>query len=945
MPGNFVGRAAEMGTLYDMCMRALTDDVPVACVLIGEPGAGKTRLLAELRGMVQGGEHISMAGYELERTIPLAAARSLLLRLDTSSGDAVDAILSASGSAGGGPMEPVRLFEAAHRALTGLGPVLLVVDDLHWVDDTSVALLHYLIRAADLSRQPLAVVAASRRSSVASDLAESCTRLLGPACVLEVVLGPLNRAAGIMLAQELGPGLDEHRATQVWRAAAGSPFWLDLLATSSHLDLDVGRVVSDRLRGAGADAATVLSLLALLGRPLTLEDIAELEEWAPGRVDQATDALEREGLAVRVAGTLSVTHDLIRDAVARTVPPGLTRRLHRRLGAWLEHGAGDDLQLLAEALEHQHLGNMPVVALATRLSRSPRRRFLGIAGLGRLGTIADDSEPGAGDGIALRVAVASLATELGQRQEALRRWSELSSLGRDPIADSRAALKASEAALGLALRSEAWRHWERARIHVDEDPVLRVEILTQQAALEQFLEHHPDESRAAAAAAVAGARSLLASASGSGEVEDGVRRALLGALLAGAEGALLVADPEQMLALADELDGAAEGFDEGIHIRAAVDGALALRFLGHNLDAEARLRRTWDEVRRQLLPHATIEVGAVLGTVLLSMGQIVEADNIARECLVLGTRLADFGPARAFFVVLPHLVELTRGDWRLGVEGLVEAARAEMDPHYRQHAHRERATACARLDPRHTADDVRTAVVAAVADAEAAACRRCLAETTVRGAEALARIGDLDRAGSLFGRAEVPASDAQLRFWHQRAEVTLHVEADVNGRLDRAALRKVLLEAERQSLHLEALWVRLDLGSALAREDRTVAAEVLRAVGADAQRLGAITEQRVAEQQLRWLGVRTWRREAAAQGGGRLATLSSREKEIALLVAGGASNPEIAATVFVSRKTVERHVSNILAKLGARNRAELAALFASASAAPERRGAGRTSRT
>jgi DNA-binding NarL/FixJ family response regulator len=48
------------------------------------------------------------------------------------------------------------------------------------------------------------------------------------------------------------------------------------------------------------------------------------------------------------------------------------------------------------------------------------------------------------------------------------------------------------------------------------------------------------------------------------------------------------------------------------------------------------------------------------------------------------------------------------------------------------------------------------------------------------------------------------------------------------------------------------------------------------------------------------------------------------KKDVARLVADGASNPEIAEALFLSRKTVERHVSNLLAKLGARNRTELA---------------------
>jgi DNA-binding NarL/FixJ family response regulator len=81
---------------------------------------------------------------------------------------------------------------------------------------------------------------------------------------------------------------------------------------------------------------------------------------------------------------------------------------------------------------------------------------------------------------------------------------------------------------------------------------------------------------------------------------------------------------------------------------------------------------------------------------------------------------------------------------------------------------------------------------------------------------------------------------------------------------------------------------------------------------------GGRTLLELAEKRLRGLGVRTWRR--GAVGGG----LTDREQEIVHLIAAGASNPEIAQRLFLSRKTVERHVSNALKKVGARNRAELA---------------------
>ena len=118
------------------------------------------------------------------------------------------------------------------------------------------------------------------------------------------------------------------------------------------------------------------------------------------------------------------------------------------------------------------------------------------------------------------------------------------------------------------------------------------------------------------------------------------------------------------------------------------------------------------------------------------------------------------------------------------------------------------------------------------------------------------------------------------------------------------------------------MWTRIDLGRALATTNRDHAIEVLREAAETAAALGALTEQHLAEKGLRGLGVRTWRRTAVSE------TLTEREQEIAALIAAGASNPEIAQQLFLSRKTIERHVSNVLKKVGARNRAELAAKVA-----------------
>jgi DNA-binding NarL/FixJ family response regulator len=133
------------------------------------------------------------------------------------------------------------------------------------------------------------------------------------------------------------------------------------------------------------------------------------------------------------------------------------------------------------------------------------------------------------------------------------------------------------------------------------------------------------------------------------------------------------------------------------------------------------------------------------------------------------------------------------------------------------------------------------------------------------------------------------------------------------------SLEGVAREADELGFGLDALCTRIDLGSALSASDRGRAKDVLAAVAQHAEAQGARTIAELAGKRLRALGVRTWRR--PADGG----LLTPRERAIARLVAQGASNPEIAQQLFLSRKTVERHVSNVLKKVGARNRAELAA--------------------
>ena len=293
------------------------------------------------------------------------------------------------------------------------------------------------------------------------------------------------------------------------------------------------------------------------------------------------------------------------------------------------------------------------------------------------------------------------------------------------------------------------------------------------------------------------------------------------------------------------------------------------------------------------------------------------------ECEALGQRLAEFCPSRAFTPLIGALLEASVGNWRAAAARLRSVAATEADPHYRAHVLLEGALLVARYDPRH-APDARPDVERAVADAVAAGCRRCEFEVTARAAEVLARTGDVARARELFDSwAPDPGNgDRALQWWGGQARAALLVAEGAREAAE-TAWSATVAEADRCGMVLEALWARLDLAGVLTVTDRGRAAGLLREIGERAGTLGARTEQQAADQALRGLGVRTWRRGAAAGP----PQLTAREQDIAGRVAAGASNAEIAAALFLSRKTVERHVSNILARCGVRNRAELAAAW------------------
>jgi len=141
----------------------------------------------------------------------------------------------------------------------------------------------------------------------------------------------------------------------------------------------------------------------------------------------------------------------------------------------------------------------------------------------------------------------------------------------------------------------------------------------------------------------------------------------------------------------------------------------------------------------------------------------------------------------------------------------------------------------------------------------------------------------------------------------------------------RACLRDAMAEFAQAQMPMELARSRLDLASVLIAEAPEVALAEARAALDTFERLQAARDVDACGAVLRSLGVRTG---PGKRSGG---LLSKRESEVLELVGLGLSNPEISERLYISRKTVEHHVGNILAKLGLRNRVEAAAYSARAS--------------
>ncbi|MBU2961120.1 AAA family ATPase [Citreicella sp. C3M06] len=346
--GRFVGRDVEIAFLRAAVAQAVAGEGR-AVLLTGPAGIGKSRLLAELRRDpgAAGVRQVTAQCLPRLRHSPGAPVRALCRALfgDHWPGgacDAVDAALAAGflGQGGQGAalhdLTPQELRQRSHALLTGAvqhaaraAPLIAVIEDVHWADDTSLDALDALARACDGHRVLLLLT--SRPDPRAEALTEAT-----------LALPPLGDRDSLAMVRDV-PGLAPGAAMRLVQRAGGNPFFLEELAlaapTGTALPATVQAVISGRIGALDADLRQLVLAVAAIGPPADQALAAGLLGRPADALTPQIDALCGAGLLRRTPGGLVFRHMLILDAAYDMIAPSERARLHLHIARTLEAGA------------------------------------------------------------------------------------------------------------------------------------------------------------------------------------------------------------------------------------------------------------------------------------------------------------------------------------------------------------------------------------------------------------------------------------------------------------------------------------------------------------------------------------------------------------------------------------------------------------------------------
>ncbi|MBO9627216.1 MAG: AAA family ATPase [Microbacterium sp.] len=352
-----VGRDADLAHLRTLFERAV-EGVPAAVLVEGEAGIGKSRLLREFgaevanRADVHVGWCLDLGATRIPYGPLTGILRSIVTRLGVDrvrealngGADALGMLLPELESAASdrGRTSPERLRDAI-AALIELAaeraPQVLVVEDLHWADDSTLAILSYLLRTLAQGRILLVLTCRTddvrRGDAVSRFVAEAARQRL----LDRIRLDRLDPEAVRALAEQLtGRPLSGTALERMQERAEGVPFFVEEIAGCSDGPLNDGLrdLLLARFDRLGDDARQVVQVASGAERPVTHALVTRLVAFDGPRLDDAIREAALSGILVVADEDYRFRHALLREAVHGDLLPGERSRLHRVYAETLE---------------------------------------------------------------------------------------------------------------------------------------------------------------------------------------------------------------------------------------------------------------------------------------------------------------------------------------------------------------------------------------------------------------------------------------------------------------------------------------------------------------------------------------------------------------------------------------------------------------------------------
>jgi DNA-binding CsgD family transcriptional regulator/energy-coupling factor transporter ATP-binding protein EcfA2 len=365
-PWPIVGREAELAELA-AAWRRVADGSGETVLVTGEPGAGKSRLVAEAAGAAhaEGALILYGSGEGAAETPygPLVTALGDLDRHGTEPlreellGSSLDALAAQSAGEALWSLgdDRAKLFAAALELLERFarhGPLLLAIDDLHACGPSTLALLRHLARAG--RGMPFLLLATYRPTDVdpGGDVAEAIAELGSEAGSRQLQLGALGSPALREIASSLNPGADDaaldRAAATVARESGGNALFacellraIDDIARPSPPGPPTPRslrmLIVTRAHALGEPALACLSAAAAFGRAFAPAEVAAATGVAAAAVEGALATAERAGLVTAAGdGRYAFSHAIVAHCLYEEIEPAARGRLHRRIAELLE---------------------------------------------------------------------------------------------------------------------------------------------------------------------------------------------------------------------------------------------------------------------------------------------------------------------------------------------------------------------------------------------------------------------------------------------------------------------------------------------------------------------------------------------------------------------------------------------------------------------------------